>query len=78
VLQTDAAAAEWPATAPVMARIRLAFAACTPSDEELRHVAPSERVHRGGGARKQRRRKMKRAGQKTKEWSKEWRMRHGV
>ena len=78
VLQTDAAAAEWPATAPVMARIRRAFASCTPSDEELRHVAPSERVHRGGGARKQRRRKMKRAGQKTKEWSKEWRMRHGV
>ena len=74
VLQTDAAAAEWPATAPVMARIRRAFASCTPSDEELRHVAPSERVHRGGGARKQRRRKMKRAGQKTKEW----RMRHGV
>ena len=74
VLQTDAAAAEWPATAPVMERIRRAFAACTPSDEELRHVAPSERVHRGGGARKQRRRKMKRAGQKTKEW----RMRHGL
>ena len=46
-----------------------AFAAWTPSAEELARVDASERVHRGGGARsKARRRPMKRAGKKTKAW----------
>ena len=70
VLQTDAAAALCPldgaAGDAAMARIERSMAACTPSAEELAEVDSSERVHRAGGARKRKRRKMKRAGAKTK------------
>ena len=66
VLQTESAARRWPASDEALGEIERAFAACTPSSEALAKVAPSERVHRGGGARKKR--KMKRAGKKTKAW----------
>ena len=68
VLQTTAAFHCWPVYDQDLVDIRRAFAACTPSLTDLRGVDSSERVHRGGGARKQRRRKMKRAGKKTKAW----------
>ena len=69
VLQTDAAAAKWPVEGAkgdaAMRQLERAFASCTPSAEDLASVSTSERVHRGGGARKKRR-KMKRAGKQTK------------
>lgn len=69
VLQTDAAAAQYPITGPTgdaaLQQIERAFASCTPSAAELERIDKSERVHRGGAVRKKRR-KMKRAGKKTK------------
>lgn len=65
VLQTDAALARWPLTDEGMQQLEHAFASCTPSAEDLANVSTSERVHRGGAARKKRR-KMKRAGKQTK------------
>ena len=70
VLQTDAAAAERPLDGPVgdeaMGRIEHAFAACTPTAEDLSGGDSKERVHRNGNGRPRKRRKMKRAGKKTK------------
>ena len=72
VLQTTAAAARWTVAGETgesrMRAIEVAFAACTPSAKELEGVESAERVHRHGGARKKGRRKMKRAGKKTKAW----------
>mmetsp|Transcript_49698 Transcript_49698/g.129555 ORF Transcript_49698/g.129555 Transcript_49698/m.129555 type:complete len:486 (+) Transcript_49698:3-1460(+) len=68
VLQTDAAAAQWPADSEVLTRLERTLAACTPSEDDLKVVPTSERVHRSGAARSQGRRKMKRAGKKTKAW----------
>ena len=69
LLQTDAAAATWPITDETVADVAAAFAACTPTAEELAAVDPRERVHRNGApARPRARRKMKRAGQKTRQW----------
>ena len=68
VLQTDAAAATWPLSDEGLARIESAFASCTPSAEELGRLESSERVHRHGAVRKRPRRKMKRAGKKTRAW----------
>ena len=65
VVQSDAAAARWPASDEALADIEAAFARCTPSEEELATVDSTERVHSG---RKRKRRKMKRAGKKTRAW----------
>ena len=69
VLQSDLAASKWPVSGTkgdeAMRQLEHAFARCTPSMEELESVSTSERVHRGGAARKKRR-KMKRAGKQTK------------
>lgn len=70
VLQSSAAAATWPASDAAIAELEAAFASCTPSETELASVDSTERVHRHGAVRKRKRRKMKRAGKKTRgEWS---------
>lgn len=67
LLQSSAAARRWPISDAVVEELLRAFASCTPSAEERAAAPSAERLHRNG-TKKRPRRKMKRAGKKTRAW----------